>query len=162
MGNKTEDKIGSLYWLLFIVLIVWIISGILTFWFLGEWQIRGIFGDMFGSINSLFSGFAFAGIIYTIYLQRKELKLQRLELKETRKELERSANAQEKSEKAMEKQYRTMLRTAELNALNTMIAHYKDEQKKSFALGMQREIDEMKLKKYVKRTEHILGDLIEE
>ncbi|NGF75762.1 hypothetical protein G5B10_07715 [Fluviicola sp. SGL-29] len=46
----------------------------------------GTFGDMFGAVNALFSGFAFLGIIYTISLQRRELKLQRKELKLTRKE----------------------------------------------------------------------------
>lgn len=49
---------------------------------------RGTFGDMFGSINALFSGLALAGIILTILLQRKELKLQREELRDTRKEFE--------------------------------------------------------------------------
>jgi hypothetical protein len=47
---------------------------------------RGQFGDMFGVINSLFSGLAFAGIIYTILLQREELKAQREELKLTKQE----------------------------------------------------------------------------
>ena len=47
---------------------------------------RGTFGDMFGTVNSLFSGLAFAGIVITILLQKKELSLQRKELKLTRKE----------------------------------------------------------------------------
>lgn len=47
----------------------------------------GITGDAFGAINSLFSGLAFAGLIYAIFLQRDELKLQREELKDTREEL---------------------------------------------------------------------------
>ncbi len=47
---------------------------------------RGTLGDMFGTVNALFSGLAFAGIIITILLQRKELKYQREELKATRKE----------------------------------------------------------------------------
>lgn len=47
---------------------------------------RGTLGDMFGTINALFSGLAFAGIILTILLQRRELKYQREELKETREE----------------------------------------------------------------------------
>jgi len=47
---------------------------------------RGTFGDMFGSINALYSGLALAGIIFTILLQRKELQYQREELRETRKE----------------------------------------------------------------------------
>ena len=47
---------------------------------------RGVFGDKFGAINALFSGLAFAGIIFTIFLQKRELALQREELEETRKE----------------------------------------------------------------------------
>jgi hypothetical protein len=42
---------------------------------------------MFGSVNALFSGFAFAGIIVTILLQSEELALQRKELGLTREEL---------------------------------------------------------------------------
>lgn len=34
---------------------------------------RGAFGDKFGAINALFSGLAFAGLIATILLQRREL-----------------------------------------------------------------------------------------
>lgn len=49
---------------------------------------RGTIGDMFGVINSLFSGLALAGIILTILLQRQELKYQREELRDTRKEFQ--------------------------------------------------------------------------
>ncbi len=49
---------------------------------------KGTVGDMFGVINSLFSGLALAGIILTILLQRKELKYQREELRDTRKEFQ--------------------------------------------------------------------------
>lgn len=37
-------------------------------------QYRGQFGDQFGAVNALFSGLAFAGIIFTILLQRRDLK----------------------------------------------------------------------------------------
>lgn len=47
---------------------------------------RGTFGDKFGFINSLFSGLALAGIVYSIILQQRELSLQRKELKETKEE----------------------------------------------------------------------------
>lgn len=47
---------------------------------------RGTLGDMFGTVNALFSGLALAGIIFTILLQRKELGYQREELKATRLE----------------------------------------------------------------------------
>lgn len=43
------------------------------------------FGDKFGVVNALFSGLAFAGIIITIYMQKKELELQRKELRKTKK-----------------------------------------------------------------------------
>lgn len=34
-------------------------------------------GDQFGAVNALFSGLAFAGIIYTILLQRRDLEMRR-------------------------------------------------------------------------------------
>lgn len=49
---------------------------------------RGTIGDMFGVVNALFSGLAFAGIIFTVLLQSRELQLQRRELSLTRAELE--------------------------------------------------------------------------
>lgn len=60
-------------------------------------------GDMFGSVNALFSGLAFAGVIIAILLQREELSLQREELTLTRNELARSAEAQNESQKALNK-----------------------------------------------------------
>lgn len=55
-------------------------------WLLIDWPIdqRGTLGDMFGVVNALFSGLAFAGIILTIYMQKHELEMQRNELEETR------------------------------------------------------------------------------
>ena len=53
----------------------------------------GTYGDMFGAINALFSGLAFAGVIVAIFLQRKELELQREELTATREELAKTARA---------------------------------------------------------------------
>ncbi|GAA6206835.1 hypothetical protein NBRC116601_01280 [Cognatishimia sp. WU-CL00825] len=41
---------------------------------------RGQSGDMFGGITALFSGLAFAGLIYTLFVQKKELQFQRQEL----------------------------------------------------------------------------------
>lgn len=58
------------------------------------WSESGVFGDTFGAINSLFSGLAFAGLLYTILLQSRELKLQREELALTREQLTSSAASQ--------------------------------------------------------------------
>lgn len=46
----------------------------------------GQFGDMFGVVNSLFSGFAVAGLAYSVILQKKELKMTRKELSITKRE----------------------------------------------------------------------------
>lgn len=65
---------------------------------------RGTFGDMFGGLNALFSGLAFAGIIYTIYLQRSELALQRQELALTRNELQGQKIQMENQNKTLQLQ----------------------------------------------------------
>lgn len=79
---KKDLKFGIL--ISSIVILVWGISGAIIYFTQPDWVTRGQIGDMFGTINSLFSGLAFAGLIYTIMLQRKELSLQRKELRETR------------------------------------------------------------------------------
>ena len=66
----------------FIIYISWPIT-------LGNVDKAGVFGDSFGVLTALFSGLAFAGIVFTILLQREELKLQRKELTLTREELAR-------------------------------------------------------------------------
>ena len=62
----------------------------------------GQFGDFFGAINALFSGFAFIGLTYTIHMQRQELELQRKELRAQRKEM-KGSNEQLKAQ--VEAQY---------------------------------------------------------
>lgn len=69
------------------VAIAWVASGYVVWHQFPKMSDRGTFGDMFGSINSLFSGLAFAGLIIAILLQHKELQLQRDELSLTRGEL---------------------------------------------------------------------------
>jgi hypothetical protein len=66
-----------------LVIAIWGISGLLLY----NSENRGTFGDMFGAVNALFSGLAFAGVIFAILLQKQELSLQRKELELTRSEL---------------------------------------------------------------------------
>ncbi len=106
MENKKESNqnLKLAFSLIAIVLILWILSWVLITIYLEEWSNRGTFGDMFGAINSLFSGLAFAGLLYTIYLQSKELSLQRQELQETRQELEGQKLQLEQQNENMKKQ----------------------------------------------------------
>jgi len=39
---------------------------------LPDWATRGQFGDVFGVVNASFSGLAFAGIVYSMLVQRAE------------------------------------------------------------------------------------------
>ena len=78
------------------------------------WEVKGQFGDTFGALNALFSGLAFAGLIYTILLQRKELEL-------TRQELKKATENQTKSEEALRKQAKSMSMTAMINGYTAFI-----------------------------------------
>jgi hypothetical protein len=69
---------------------------------------RGTFGDQFGAVNALFSGLAFAGLIYTIILQRHDLKLQRRDLKLQREELALTRKEMEEQTAEFEKQNETL------------------------------------------------------
>jgi hypothetical protein len=94
IAAKMKDS-GKLYdW----VVVILPATSVLFIWTLG-WEVfpklfgppenAGTAGDMFGSISSLFSGLAFAGLIATLILQKVELSLQRSELSDTREEFER-------------------------------------------------------------------------
>ena len=62
-----------------VVVLIWVLSWVLiqNYYGTGVDDGRGTFGDMFGAVNSLFAGLAFAGIIYSIIMQREDLKLQK-------------------------------------------------------------------------------------
>lgn len=45
---------------------------------------RGTFGDMFGAVNAVFSGLAFIGVVYAIFLQRFEIGIAKDEIKHTK------------------------------------------------------------------------------
>ncbi len=58
------------------VIVAWV-----AWWFQGEWlasQVKhpnaGIFGDMFGALNTLFTGLALVGLIYNAALQQKQIR----------------------------------------------------------------------------------------
>lgn len=68
---------------------------------LGLWWLLGSNENGYESVNALFSGLAFGGVIVAIVLQsqelrlqNEELRLQRQELEDTREELRKSAEAQ--------------------------------------------------------------------
>jgi flagellar biosynthesis component FlhA len=122
--KKVKSRIGLLTILIIVVVIIWVASALLIIYGLDSWSDRGTFGDLFGAVNGLFSGLAFAGLIYTIVLQKKDLEMQRNEIQLNRDELKKSSRAQEKSEQALTEQVEQMKITSKLNALNTIINYY--------------------------------------
>ncbi len=95
-NDKREESLWyrrPVIWFGVFVIVAWL----MTLAGAGLWGSAGggTFGDTFGSINALFSGLAFVGLIYAILLQREELGLQRQELVQTRVELKGTREAQE-------------------------------------------------------------------
>lgn len=102
-------EIKSHLWIWITLAIISVIAMWLTSWWLLNKNIdnpteRGTFGDMFGAVNALFSGLAFAGLIATLLYQREELKLQREELAQTREELKGQREEFEEQNKTMKRQ----------------------------------------------------------
>lgn len=62
------------------------------------------FSDKFEAINALFSAFAFAILIVTMFFQKKELELQRQELENTREELKGQKEASQKQNEILQQQ----------------------------------------------------------
>ena len=105
--DKEETK--SLLWVWIVLAIIGVIAMWSVSWFLINRNIdcstdRGTFGDMFGAVNALFSGLAFAGLIATLLYQKEELKLQREELAHTREELKGQREEFEEQNKTMKRQ----------------------------------------------------------
>lgn len=96
--------------------------GIVLIWFLFpwtlshlakwlEWNIQnsddtnfGTFGDTFGALNTLFSGLAFATLIITLILQRRELQLQRKAVEAQQLEIQKSNDIAEQQVTITEQQ----------------------------------------------------------
>ncbi len=81
------------------------------------WALRGQFGDMFGAVNALFSGLAFAGVIIAVILQKNELALQR-------RELSASVEAQQGSSESLAEQVAMLELSSRLSAIATLISAY--------------------------------------
>lgn len=108
MKEHSEDAVVPMLRLLYLsvfVLILQAATGYVIYLSFSRWEDRSSFGSMFGAVGTLFSGLAFAGIIYTTLLQRRDLELQ---------------------QKALAKQARVMKLTARLTALNILAEAYKN------------------------------------
>lgn len=90
--TKHSESRFHLWHVILGAIIVWVVTCVGIIYYFGRPSSAGEFGDLFGAVNALFSGLAFACVIYAIFLQRSELELQREELKLTRKELTKTSD----------------------------------------------------------------------
>ncbi len=125
--GKENSKNSILIKLILLVVIIWGVSAILIMFFLSEWSDRGTFGDLFGAVNALFSALAFAVLIYTIILQREEIKQNREEIVLNRKELEKSGKIQRKSQEVLIRQVEQTHLSAKMNAMRTLVDYYNNQ-----------------------------------
>lgn len=96
--------------------------------FFARWETRGQFGDSFGAVNALFSAFAFAGVIYAIIIQQRELSLQVEELRDTREEFARQSLIMIENLNAAK----------EMQGFEKYIAHMKCEPIVKFIMGFEK------------------------
>jgi hypothetical protein len=145
-----------------IVLTLWVLSIFALNAFINEEEAKGQFGDSFGAINALFSGLAFAGIIATILLQRKELILQRKELKLTREELVKSSEAQDKSQKALNLQVSLMTKQAILSAYQSKYSANLELLSSKYGTGDERMKAKNELVELSEKISLIIEEIVQE
>lgn len=110
-----------------LVILIWVSFLIFSPMFLPDLNTRALWGDSLGTLNTLFTGLAFAGVIVSLILQRNELELQRKELELTRKELALSAHSQEKISDSSRTQSIIHAKTARLNALSAILSYWQNQ-----------------------------------
>lgn len=125
--KETNSRVGTFIKLIVLVIFLWVLSGILIVVFMDNWSDRGTFGDLFGAVNALFSGLAFAALIYTIVLQRDEIKQNREEIVLNRKELAKGSKLQQKAQEVLIEQVAQTHLSAKMNAMRTLVDYYNNQ-----------------------------------
>lgn len=120
-------KTKNIIFITIILIVLMTFNYIMLNIYFDSWELRGQVGDSFGAISALFGGLAFAGLIYTIYLQRNELQLQREELKLQREEMAKSREQLSKQVTFLKAQYNADIAKIRTSALEAEIEAIKME-----------------------------------
>jgi len=128
----------------------WLFAGIVAFWLFFPFmlealfqhgftlEMRGQFGDSFGSLNTLFAGLGLGGLAVNIYQQNEQIKKVR--------------EGEEENEKLMREQVRVMKDSAMLQYLNETIAEMKIHNKE---LKAEADVNRIALESALKEIESI-------
>ncbi|WP_166820510.1 hypothetical protein [Thalassoroseus pseudoceratinae] len=131
---------------------------ILYFKSIGE---AGTFGDLFGSVNALFSGLAFAFVILALFAQRYDLKQQKRELRLSLIESQRARIEYEKMSDAQEDSSRWQFISAYLACINSQAESYIRQSEEERKLNIRTaDWDYMRCELNLKSTQllDVLGD----
>jgi len=80
ISNELRKFILGSFVLIFIISCIYILFvGVSLNW---DWKETGVFGDSFGGLTSIFTGLAFAGVIYSMLQQNKVIEEQERQIKE--------------------------------------------------------------------------------
>lgn len=155
--HEGNSKKNLFIYLIIGVIILWALSAVITIVFLDQWADRGTFGDLFGAVNALFSGLAFAALIYTIVLQREEIKANREEIVLNRKELAKGSKLQQKAQQVLMEQVAQTHLSAKMNAMRTLVDYYNNQ------IANPKSTPEIVLKSKEKRKKiiHLIDELID-
>lgn len=114
-------------WVFFIIISIFVFVLVLSFNLILSCWINlpcpgtsGEFGDQFGVLNTLFTGLAFAGLIMTIILQRKDLALQRQEMRNAIIEQQAQTKQFEEQTRLQQKQYEESQKNFTISQTNSI------------------------------------------
>ena len=116
MNSRKTSQIGFVIAIISVA-VLWFAYGIIVHQLEPDWQTRGQFGDTFGALNTLFTGWAFVGVLFTLFQQSREIE-------EGREKIEEQRAIQKKTEEMLLKQVEALSITARVNALTARISGY--------------------------------------
>lgn len=73
-------SITKIFLIFIVVLALWAAVSYAAYFYFQDWAVLGQFGSLFGAVNALFAGLAFAGVVTTLLLQMKEIDATRKEV----------------------------------------------------------------------------------
>ncbi|MBZ0273785.1 hypothetical protein K8I61_17230 [bacterium] len=130
----------------------------------GDAERAGQFGDQFGSVNALFSGLAFAGVIVALIMQRRELQLQREQLEAQLEELTLARAESVQTRGVLALQQENMAQTARAQRLQaelTARAIYLDRHLMPIAktAGLKGQQAHVNIEREIQRINNIISSL---
>jgi hypothetical protein len=85
MKNLSMGKKVFILFIAIIIIVLWLLIPLVFSKMVADKDLASKYSDTFNVVNALFSGLAFAGLIYTILLQQSEIEKQSAELQRSNK-----------------------------------------------------------------------------